>query len=109
MCRHLYEPDGRFTQHHLQDWQHSAMYAAVMISGLVDLLGHYTRFLPQGTEQVRRTLKFESTTKVLAKACYSTTASHSVAPRLPDQCPPVASVCYKGKVLPFYIPAPSGS
>ena len=28
------------------------MYAAVMISGLVDLLGHYTRFLPQGTEQV---------------------------------------------------------
>ncbi|KAK9857593.1 hypothetical protein WJX84_006077, partial [Apatococcus fuscideae] len=49
--RHLYEPDGKFTEHHLQDWQHSAMYAAVMISGVVDLLGHYTRFLPQGTEQ----------------------------------------------------------
>jgi hypothetical protein len=40
--RHLYDPDGHFTEHHLQDWQHSAMYLAFMLSGCVDLLSHYT-------------------------------------------------------------------
>ena len=50
-CRHLYEPDGRFTEHHLQDWQHSAMYLAFMLAGVVDMMAHYTQ-LPSGIDQV---------------------------------------------------------
>jgi len=50
-CRHLYEPDGRFTEHHLQDWQHSAMYLAFMLAGFVDMMAHYTQ-LPSGIDQV---------------------------------------------------------
>ena len=49
--RHLYEPDGRFTEHHLQDWQHSAMYLAFMLAGFVDMMAHYTQ-LPSGIDQV---------------------------------------------------------
>ncbi|DBB05337.1 hypothetical protein WJX82_005298 [Trebouxia sp. C0006] len=48
--RHLYESDGRFTEHHIQDWQHSAMYLAFMLAGLVDMLAHYTQ-LPSGIDQ----------------------------------------------------------
>ncbi|KAK9807527.1 hypothetical protein WJX72_001620 [[Myrmecia] bisecta] len=49
-----YQPlylDGKFNEHQLQDWQHSAMYLAYLISGLVDLVGYYTPYLPSGTEQ----------------------------------------------------------
>ena len=52
-CRHLYEPDGRFTDHHIQDWQHSAMYLAFMLAGYVDLMSYYTA-LPAGLDQVRK-------------------------------------------------------
>lgn len=51
MCRHLYEPDGHFTEHHLQDWQHSAMYLAFLLAGLIDLMAYYTQ-LPAGIDQV---------------------------------------------------------
>ncbi len=39
----------------LQDWQHSAMYAAFLLSGVVDLLGRgiLKDTLPHGTEHVR--------------------------------------------------------
>ncbi len=50
-CRHLYESDGRFTEHHIQDWQHSAMYLAFMLAGFVDMMAHYTQ-LPSGIDQV---------------------------------------------------------
>ena len=38
----------------IQDWQHSAMYAAFLLAGVVDLLGHWMPegTLPEGTEQV---------------------------------------------------------
>ena len=38
----------------IQDWQHSAMYAAFLLAGLVDLLGHWMPegTLPEGTEYV---------------------------------------------------------
>ncbi|KAL3147330.1 hypothetical protein ABBQ32_002814 [Trebouxia sp. C0010 RCD-2024] len=48
--RHLYEPDGHFTEHHLQDWQHSAMYLAFLLAGLIDLMAYYTQ-LPAGIDQ----------------------------------------------------------
>ena len=51
MHRHLYEPDGHFTEHHLQDWQHSAMYLAFMLAGFIDLMAYYTQ-LPAGIDQV---------------------------------------------------------
>ena len=51
MRRHLYEPDGHFTEHHLQDWQHSAMYLAFMLAGFIDLMAFYTQ-LPAGIDQV---------------------------------------------------------
>ena len=39
----------------INEWQHSAMYAAFMLSGCVDLVGFYApqKLLPLGTEQVR--------------------------------------------------------
>lgn len=54
-CRNLYTADGRFETGNLQDWQHSAMYAAFLVSGLVDLIGFYAPAgtLPPGTEHVR--------------------------------------------------------
>ena len=39
-------------EHHLQDWQHSAMYLAFLLSGCVDLLSHYAK-MPSGIEHVR--------------------------------------------------------
>ncbi|PSC75597.1 Transmembrane 45B [Micractinium conductrix] len=46
--RGLYDSAGHFTTH-INDWQHSTMYLAFTISGLVDLLCHYLG-APQGTE-----------------------------------------------------------
>ena len=53
--RRLYAEDGRFEMGNLQDWQHSAMYAAFLRSGIVDLLGRgiLKDTLPHGTEHVR--------------------------------------------------------
>lgn len=51
----MYNPEtGAFEQGNIQDWQHSAMYAAFVISGAVDLIGFYTSsaLLPQGIEHV---------------------------------------------------------
>ena len=52
--RRLYAEDGRFEMGNLQDWQHSAMYAAFLLSGVVDLLGRgiLKDTLPRGTEHV---------------------------------------------------------
>lgn len=38
-------------EHHLQDWQHSAMYLAFLLSGCVDVLSHYAK-MPSGIEHV---------------------------------------------------------
>ena len=54
-CRALHGPDGRFIVDNINEWQHSAMYLAFLISGVVDLLGFYAPkgTLPPGTEQVK--------------------------------------------------------
>ena len=54
LCRTLYGSDGRFIVDNINEWQHSAMYAAFMLSGIVDLVVFYTPqgTLPLGTEQV---------------------------------------------------------
>ncbi|KAK9917098.1 hypothetical protein WJX75_000858 [Coccomyxa subellipsoidea] len=51
--RTLYGDDGRFILDNINEWQHSAMYAAFMLSGVVDLVVFYTPqgTLPVGTEQ----------------------------------------------------------
>ena len=53
-CRALHGPDGRFIVDNINEWQHSAMYLAFLISGVVDLVGFYAPkgTLPPGTEQV---------------------------------------------------------
>ncbi|BDA48314.1 Transmembrane protein 45B [Coccomyxa sp. Obi] len=58
--RNLYAADGRFETGNLQDWQHSAMYAAFLISGLVDLIGFRAPAgtLPPGTEHAFLGLAF---------------------------------------------------
>ena len=53
----LYLNNGIFNSDNLNDWQHSCMYLAFMISGVVDLLGHRRR-LPVGTEQCFLALAF---------------------------------------------------
>ena len=52
--RRLYTEDGRFEMGNLQDWQHSAMYVAFLLSGAVDLLGWglTEHSLPDGAEHV---------------------------------------------------------
>lgn len=52
--RRLYAEDGRFEMGNLQDWQHSAMYAAFLLSSVVDLLGWgpLEGTLPHGSEHV---------------------------------------------------------
>ena len=52
--RRLYAADGRFEVGNLQDWQHSAMYAAFLLSGIVDMLGWGLpeHSLPDGVEHV---------------------------------------------------------
>ena len=56
-CRTLHGPDGRFIVDNINEWQHSAMYLAFLISGMVDLVGFYAPqgTLPPGTEQVKAT------------------------------------------------------
>ena len=55
--RRLYAENGRFEIGNLQDWQHSAMYAAFLLSGVVDLLGWGLQdALPDGSEHVRHLL-----------------------------------------------------
>ena len=51
--RRLYDEQGRFELGNMQDWQHSAMYGAFMLSGAADLIGHFLPgVLPPGTEHV---------------------------------------------------------
>ncbi len=54
-CRTLHGADGRFIVDNINEWQHSAMYLAFLISGVVDLVGFYAPqgTLPPGTEQVK--------------------------------------------------------
>ena len=47
----MFNVDGTFNSGHMNNWQHSAMYFAFMISGFVDLAGFYTE-LPPDSEQV---------------------------------------------------------
>ncbi|CAL5223553.1 g6086 [Coccomyxa viridis] len=51
--RTLHGADGRFIVDNINEWQHSAMYLAFLISGAVDLVGFYAPqgTLPPGTEQ----------------------------------------------------------
>ena len=53
-CRALHGPDGMFIVDNINEWQHSVMYLAFLISGAVDLVGFYAPkgTLPPGTEQV---------------------------------------------------------
>ena len=53
-CRTLHGADGRFIVDNINEWQHSAMYLAFLISGVVDLVGFYAPqgTLPPGAEQV---------------------------------------------------------
>ncbi|KAL6780227.1 hypothetical protein ACKKBF_B13955 [Auxenochlorella protothecoides x Auxenochlorella symbiontica] len=53
----LYASDGRFVMDHVNDWQHSAMYSAFMLSGLVDLATWYGR-LPEGIEHASLGMAF---------------------------------------------------
>ena len=77
-CRHLYEPDGHFTDHHIQDWQHSAMYLAFMLAGSIDLMAYYTQ-LPVGIEQVRRKLLCQlSKTFCILQALHASVQIHTV-------------------------------
>ena len=56
LCRRLYAEDGRFEVGNIQDWQHSAMYMAFLLSGAVDLVAHRLPdgFLPEGVEHVSK-------------------------------------------------------
>jgi hypothetical protein len=48
--RTLIAPDGKFVVDNINDWQHSAMYLAFVLSGLVDLFGYYMPHgAPKGT------------------------------------------------------------
>ncbi|KFM23782.1 Transmembrane protein 45B [Auxenochlorella protothecoides] len=53
----LYASDGKFVMDHVNDWQHSAMYSAFMLSGLVDLATWYGR-LPEGIEHASLGMAF---------------------------------------------------
>ncbi len=54
--------DGRFIVDNINEWQHSAMYSAFLLSGLVDLVGFYAPqgTLPVGTEQVGEAILYTS-------------------------------------------------
>jgi hypothetical protein len=54
LYRKLIGTNGMFVVDNLNEWQHSVMYLAFFLSGVVDLLGFYTPpgTLPRGTEQV---------------------------------------------------------
>ena len=55
-CRRLYAEDGRFEVGNIQDWQHSAMYMAFLLSGVVDLVAYKLPegVLPDGIEHVSK-------------------------------------------------------
>lgn len=57
LCRTLYQNDDTFWSAHLNNWQHTVMFAAFAVSGIVDLIGQRTE-LPGGTEHVRLTWLF---------------------------------------------------
>ena len=56
LCRRLYAEDGRFDVGNVQDWQHSAMYMAFLLSGAIDLVAHMRPggVLPEGIEHVSK-------------------------------------------------------
>ena len=56
LCRQLYAEDGRFEVGNIQDWQHSAMYMAFLLSGAVDLVAYKLPegVLPEGIEHVSK-------------------------------------------------------
>lgn len=47
--RTLIAQDGKFVVDNINDWQHSTMYLAFIMSGVMDLIGFYST-LPAGTE-----------------------------------------------------------
>lgn len=55
--RSLYASDGKFFVDNLNDWQHSLMYLCFILSGGVDLLGHYAG-LPAAMEHTFLGLAF---------------------------------------------------
>eukprot|EP00892_Ulva_mutabilis_P005000 jgi/Ulvmu1/2872/UM146_0014.1 len=63
--RTLYDGEGQFIHGHLNNWQHSAMFGAVMVSGCVDLIGAAVQ-LPSGTEQAFLGLAFSVEGMLLA-------------------------------------------
>lgn len=68
----MYDPvTGRFEQGNIQDWQHAAMYAAFICSGITDLAGFYTApgTLPQGTEHVSPHIQVWPPHRVCLKIC----------------------------------------
>ena len=56
LCRWLYAEDGRFEVDNIQDGQHSAMYMAFLLSGVVDLMAYKLPegVLPEGIEHVSK-------------------------------------------------------
>jgi hypothetical protein len=52
LCRRLYSADGKFWTDHVNNWQHTAMFSAFIVSGMVDLIGARMQ-LPPSTEHVR--------------------------------------------------------
>jgi hypothetical protein len=55
--RRLIAPDGKFVVDNINDWQHSAMYLAFVISGVMDLIGFYSK-LPTSVEHGFLSLAF---------------------------------------------------
>ena len=55
--RTLVAPDGKFVVDNINDWQHSAMYLAFCMSGVMDLVGFYSQ-LPETTEHAFLSLAF---------------------------------------------------
>jgi hypothetical protein len=57
--RTLVAPDGKFVVDNINDWQHSAMYLAFCLSGLVDLIGYYSQHsVPRGASHAFVSLAF---------------------------------------------------
>lgn len=70
-CRTLHGADGRFIVDNINEWQHSAMYLAFLISGAVDLVGFYASqgTLPPGTEQVHFPALSTASTSPACRCC----------------------------------------
>ena len=61
----------------MQDWQHSAMYAAFMVSGTVDLIGFYSPgLLPVGAEHVSTRLSHLDLWQLVLGASGSISGTH---------------------------------